>query len=100
MILLNDNTSEFHSILMPNLVPYIQEIYDGVISTDMIIFKDMILLRIGPIDKITPKVLLYMLHKIFLVNCIVKKYDYGILDVKDRFMPYTMTIEQLDMLHK
>lgn len=96
--LINGDLTFFYSFIRPVLRTGTYYIMNHVMKTDMTIFKDMIYLRIGPIDKITPKVLSFMLEKIFIVNCILEHYDRGILDVKQRFIP-TINPEHLDTLY-
>ena len=72
-----------------------------IMTTDMTFFKDLVLLRIGPIDLLTPKVLSFMLERLFLINCILEMIkDKGIWDIKKQFMPYTIILEHLDMIYK
>lgn len=69
------------------------EYSNKLISMDRQSLNDMIMLKIGPIDKITPKVLSFIIYKLFLINCVVEPYDRGILDVKNRFLLHSITLE-------
>ena len=87
------------SLVPRALISTIGHFYNKLMKTDMTVFKDLVLLRVGPIDLITPKVLSFMLERVFLINCILEMIkDKGIWDVKNQFMPYTITIEHLDSL--